>query len=192
MTSFAAHRLRGHAVPRLCTAAAALSMLTASLSASGCSPTHAEPDAPTATVLRIVDGDTVDIVDDTRGRLRIRVLGIDTPEVKKPGYSVGCWGPQASKFAQDTLAGQRVAVTADPSQDAHDRYGRSLAYLDKPGNWDYSIEAARAGAARSYTYGHSPVARAPQIQAAENEAKQARRGLWGPPCNGHTESAPLK
>jgi endonuclease YncB( thermonuclease family) len=30
-----------------------------------------------------MDGDTVDIVDDVRGRLRIRLLGIDTPETKK-------------------------------------------------------------------------------------------------------------
>jgi len=36
-------------------------------------------------VLKVVDGDTVDIVDDVRGRLRIRLLGIDTPETKKMG-----------------------------------------------------------------------------------------------------------
>jgi endonuclease YncB( thermonuclease family) len=41
---------------------------------------HADPLATTATVLKVVDGDTVDIVDDVRGRLRIRLLGIDTPE----------------------------------------------------------------------------------------------------------------
>lgn len=50
----------------------------------------AEPVNTTATVLKVVDGDTVDIHDDIRGRLRIRVLGIDTPETKKPGYTVGC------------------------------------------------------------------------------------------------------
>jgi micrococcal nuclease len=66
---------------------------------------HADPVATTATVLKVVDGDTVDIVDDIRGRLRIRLLGIDTPETKKPGYTVGCWGPQASEFAKSTLLG---------------------------------------------------------------------------------------
>ena len=49
---------------------------------------HADPVATTATVLEVVDGDTVDIVDDVRGRLRVRLLGIDTPETKKPGYTV--------------------------------------------------------------------------------------------------------
>ena len=49
----------------------------APLGLSGCAA-HADPDAvkPTATVVRVVDGDTVDIQDDIRGRLRIRLLGI--------------------------------------------------------------------------------------------------------------------
>ena len=77
---------------------------------------HADPVATTATVLKVVDGDTVDIVDDVRGRLRIRLLGIDTPETKKPGYHVGCWGPEAREFAKSTLLGQRVAfVTPAPN-----------------------------------------------------------------------------
>jgi micrococcal nuclease len=86
---------------------------------------HADPVATTATVLKVVDGDTVDIVDDVRGRLRIRLLGIDTPETKKPGYTVGCWGPQASEFAKSTRLGQRVAFVPDPSQGMCDRYGRT-------------------------------------------------------------------
>lgn len=175
------------------TAALAIAASAIALLGAACAPTHADTDiTTTATVLRVVDGDTVDVVDDTRGRLRIRVIGIDSPEVHKPGYSIGCWGPQASEFARTTLAGQRVAIVTDPSQDAHDRYGRTLAYLDRPGGWDFSVEAARAGVARSYTYGHRPAARAPEIEAAESEARLAGRGLWGPPCNGHTESDPVK
>jgi endonuclease YncB( thermonuclease family) len=46
---------------------------------------HADPVATTATVLKVVDGDTVDIVDDVRGRLRIRLLGIDTPQPGSDG-----------------------------------------------------------------------------------------------------------
>ena len=93
------------------------------------SAAHADPVATTATVLKVVDGDTVDIVDDVRGRLRIRLLGIDTPETKKPGYTVGCWGLEATEFAKSTLLGQRVAFVTDPSQGMYDRFGRTLAYL---------------------------------------------------------------
>ena len=127
----------------------------------------------------MVDGDTVDILDGVRGRLRIRLLGIDTPETKKPGYTVGCWGPEASEFAKSTLLGQRVAFVTDPSQGMYDRYGRTLAYLDKADGWDYSVEAARAGAAHSYIYHGHPSARADEIAAAEQEAKAAGRGLCG-------------
>jgi micrococcal nuclease len=52
------------------------------------------------------------------------------------------------------------------------------------------VEAARAGVAHSYVYGGVPVARYAQIDAAEKEAQAAHRGLWGPPCFGHTDSIP--
>ncbi|MGB3354768.1 MAG: thermonuclease family protein [Mycobacterium sp.] len=142
----------------------------------------------TAEVLRVVDGDTIDIRDDNRGRLRVRVLGIDTPETKKPGHTVGCWGPEATQFATTTLLGQRVALQLDPTQDRTDSYGRTLAYLVRADGWDYSVEAARAGTARSYVYDGVPVSRYNTIQAAESEARDAGRGLWGPPCYGETES----
>lgn len=144
----------------------------------------------TATVLKVVDGDTIDIRDDVRGRLRVRVLGIDTPETKKPGYTVGCWGPEATAFAESTLLGQRVALVTDPTQGVHDRYGRTLAYLEKADGWDYSTEAARAGTARAYVYQGRPAVRFPAIAAAEDEARGANRGLWGPPCYGNTGSVP--
>jgi micrococcal nuclease len=169
--------------------------MIATLAVSACSwvalPTgHADPVTTTALVLKVVDGDTVDIVDDVRGRLRIRLLGIDTPETKKPGFTVGCGGPEATEFATSTLVGQRVAFITDPSQDQRDRFGRTLAYLDRADGWDYSVEAARAGVAHSYVYGGVPVARYAQIDAAEKEAQAAHRGLWGPPCFGHTDSIP--
>src|SRR6188472_3747992 len=86
----------------------------------------AEPVTTTAEVLRVVDGDTIDIRDDVRGRLRVRLLGIDTPETEKPGYTVGCWGPEATQFTESTMTGQRVALEPDPTQDRTDRYGRTL------------------------------------------------------------------
>jgi endonuclease YncB( thermonuclease family) len=148
----------------------------------------ADPAAATALVLKVVDGDTIDIRDDVRGRLRVRLLGIDSPETNKPGYTVGCWGPEATEFAKSTMLGQRVALVPDPTQDRTDRYGRTLAYLVRADGWDYSVEAARAGAARAYIYGGRPVSRHDAIAAAEREARDADRVLWGPPCNGNTSS----
>jgi micrococcal nuclease len=176
-----------HAIRRLLVALAVVATATFGLPGVAA---IAEPVTTTAEVLRVVDGDTIDIRDDVRGRLRIRVLGIDTPETKKPGYTVGCWGPEATQFAQSNLVGQRVAFVPDPTQDRTDRYGRTLAYLVKADGWNYSIEAARAGAAHAYIYDGSPVQKYGEIAAAEQEARSAGRGLWGPPCNGDTDSVP--
>ena len=74
----------------------------------------------------------MDIRDDVRGRLRIRLLGIATPETYKPANTVGV-GPEASEFAKEALLGQRVAFATGPTQSMYDRYGRTLAYLDKAG-----------------------------------------------------------
>ncbi|VCT92257.1 Thermonuclease [Mycolicibacterium hassiacum DSM 44199] len=150
-------------------------------------PAVAEPVDATAVVLEVIDGDTMDIRDANRGHLRVRVLGIDTPETNKPNSPVECWGPEATRFATETMLGRRVAVVPDPTQDRTDRYGRTLAYLIREDGWNYSVEAARAGMARAYVYGGAPVSRYDEIAAAEQQARAARRGLWGPPCNGATE-----
>ena len=82
------------------------------------SPTAAaDPVAVTATVLKVVDGDTIDIRADVRGRLRVRLLGIATPETKKPGYTVGCWGPEATQFAKDTSSGNGSPSSTTPHKE---------------------------------------------------------------------------
>lgn len=170
----------------------ACGLIAAATSCTPSSPTaDATPAAVSATVLRAVDGDTLDVRDDTRGRLRVRLLGIDSPELHKPGWSVGCWGPEAARFAADTLTGQRIALVTDPGQDSHDRYGRTLAYVELADGRDFAVTAVAAGMARPYVYGGKPVSRYPEIMAAEEQARAAGRGLWGPPCNGNTQSTPL-
>src|SRR5690242_19956984 len=121
--------------------AVTLSLLFAVITslAAGCTRSPAQPNNTNATVVKIVDGDTIDVRDDDRGRLRIRVIGIDTPEVKKPHYTVGCGGVEASEYAKALLDGQRVAVVTDPSQDAHDRYGRTLAEIFLPDGRNYAV-----------------------------------------------------
>jgi micrococcal nuclease len=138
---------------------------------------------------RVVDGDTISVFvgDSTK---TVRVLGIDTPETKKPGYTVGCWGPEATRQAATLLpVNTRVELVPDATQDGTDKYGRTLVYVRLPDGRDFGTEMARAGAAKPYTY-RRPVAAVAQIEAATGEAQAAQRGLWGPPCWGETGSVP--
>lgn len=132
-----------------------------------------DPGAEGLRVVEVVDGDTVKVSD---GRT-VRIIGIDSPETRYPGRPVECWGPEATEFAEQTLDGQEVTLVPDPTQDATDRYGRTLAYVDLQDGRDFSVLAAESGSVRTYVYDKVPQ-RFRAIQDAENRAKSARIGLW--------------
>lgn len=178
---------------RTAPAAAGFALLLGAFTLLGCSPltqAHAtpQPGPATATVIKVVDGDTVDVRDDQRGRLRIRILGIDAPESVKRGYTIGCYGQEAAAHAHTELDGRRVAIVTDSTLDSTDRYGRTLAYVVRDDGYDYGTETVRSGFAKSYIYDHTPGQQASAIADAEHQAQQRQAGLWGPPCNGQTES----
>jgi micrococcal nuclease len=81
----------------------------------------------TATVTRVVDGDTVDISPSVGGRSRVRLIGIDTLEVH---FGTQPYGPEASTFAKRELDGERVGLELDVQK--IDPYGRLLAYVYLP------------------------------------------------------------
>ncbi|WP_074377254.1 thermonuclease family protein [Mycobacteroides abscessus] len=160
-----------------------------------CAPTvSAEPTPqPNATVIKVIDGDTITVASDERGRLKVRLIGLDSPETVKPKTSVGCFGPEASQFAHRMLDGQRVALVSDSSQGNTDKFGRTLAFVFLPNGQNFSVESVREGYAHAYVFNHTPSRYAEQIAAAEQEARDAHRGLWSPAtCDGHTDSVSLE
>src|SRR4051794_17790781 len=56
----------------------------------------------TATVVKVVDGDTIDVRYDGDTH-RVRLLNIDTPETVDPEKPVQCLGPEASDYVKDRL-----------------------------------------------------------------------------------------
>jgi micrococcal nuclease len=182
-STIARHCVRAVTVLSIASLAGTLTACTASQAA----PITSSP----ATVVKVVDGDTVDLSDTNRSRIRLRLSGIDAPESVKRGYTVACWGKEASDYAKTQLRGQQVTLLTDPDSDTHDRYGRTLGAILLPDGRNFAVEAVRSGNARSYVYEHRPGRWAAEIAAAEQEAKRQSRGLWGSPCRGKTESVPL-
>jgi micrococcal nuclease len=149
------------------------------LGPAGCgllgSGSRAEPGS--ATVVRVVDGDTVDLRLG-RGTERARLLGIDTPETVKPGAPVDCYGPEASARTKALLPkGTEVRLTRD--EEARDRYGRLLVYvaLEADGTFVNRL-LLEEGFARPLSIAPNDAHRA-ELAAASAEAQQAGRGLWG-------------
>ncbi len=141
-------------------------------------------------VTRIIDGDTIRV--EVRGfETPVRLLGIDTPETRRPGGAVQCFGPAASERIGRLLPeGRRVRLVTDPSQDTRDRYGRLLAYVYTPGraggagSVNYALVAA--GYAKVYVFGRVRFRHAALFEAAEASARRRGLGLWGAPCRGDT------
>ena len=64
------------------------------------------PAALSATVERVVDGDT--FIARRGGRsLRVRLIGINAPESVKPGSPVECFGPESAQVLLDLAAAER-------------------------------------------------------------------------------------
>lgn len=137
----------------------------------------------TVNVIRVVDGDTI-IVDSDGKPETIRLIGINTPESVDPRRPVQCFGKEASMRAKELLGQSYVTVTPDPTQDTHDKYGRTLAYIFMPDGTNFNLKMISDGYAYEYTY-HSAYQYQKEFKAAEADAKANNRGLWSPEtCNG--------
>jgi micrococcal nuclease len=129
-----------------------------------------------AVIGHVVDGDTVDVR--IRGRTeRVRLIGINTPETKDPRRPVECYGPEASALTT-LLLPPDTAVRLERDAEARDDYGRLLAYVRRSDGLFVNLELARQGAAVVLSI-RPNTAYAAVIAAAADEARRARRGLWG-------------
>jgi micrococcal nuclease len=131
------------------------------------------PNAATAYVVRVVDGDTIearvgDRVED------VRYIGVDTPETVKPGTPVQCFGPRASSFNHRLVERRRLRLVFGVER--RDTYGRLLAYAYL-GDRFVNASLVRRGLARSLSI--PPNDRfAPLFRRLELRAARAGRGLW--------------
>jgi micrococcal nuclease len=130
------------------------------------------------TIVKVVDGDTVDVdVPDGRHRsTRIRLRGVDTPEVAEAPTGEMYWGDQASRFARITLDGRSVRLDLIEG-DTRDKYGRLLAYvyLGESGEM-FNEMLLRRGHAYADTRFEHPLR--DRFVELESEARAAGVGLW--------------
>ncbi|HSC90679.1 MAG TPA: thermonuclease family protein [Gaiellaceae bacterium] len=114
-----------------------------------------------ATVSRVADGDTLVVrLADGGARERVRVLGIDTPELGD------CGADEAAAATRSLALRRRVSLRGDSTQARRDRFGRLLAYVELPGGRDLGLELLRRGLARVYVYGRRPFERVADYRRA--------------------------
>src|SRR5438477_4011172 len=123
----------------------------------------------TGHVVRVADGDTVTVLDATNTQHRIRLQGIDAPELHQ------AFGTQSKKNLSELIFDKDVSVIYDKT----DQYGRLVGKILLDGK-DINLEQVKAGMAwhyKEYEREQSPEDR--ELYArAEEDARSARRGLW--------------
>jgi micrococcal nuclease len=124
--------------------------------------------------IRVVDGDTIIIRQGTNEPVRVRLIGVDTPESVRPESPVEYFGKEAAAFTRRMARGKEVRLEFD--QERYDKYDRLLAYVFLPDGKMLNQEIIRQG------YGHVfqkfPFKYRRNFRKLEREARENKRGLW--------------
>jgi micrococcal nuclease len=123
------------------------------------------------TVTRVVDGDTLQVRLDSGRTEKVRLIGIDTPELGR------CLAGSATRVARGLAERRAVVLKGDATQATRDRYGRLLAYAWIRGERDLGYQMLQRGLARVYVYDR-PFARLPAYRAAEAAGHRASPSIW--------------
>jgi len=156
-----------------------------------CSSAPAVPDGAHAVVISVVDGDTFDAAFDVDGHRieeRIRLIGVDTPETKKPDSPVECFGIEAANRLAELLPpGTPIVVERDI--ESRDVYGRLLAHVRRHADGvSVNLTMLEEGLAVALVI-EPNVAHSDIYDAAEHTARDFRRGLWSACGGGQTPLA---
>jgi micrococcal nuclease len=141
-----------------------------------------------ALVTRVIDGDTIQVRLKSGPSERVRLLGIDTPEVhdsakldrdaRQSGRSreeIRALGRLAWAFTRSRLDGKDVGMELDVQ--THDAYGRLLAYVWLGDGTLFNMLILREGYAQVLTIPPN-VRYVDLFLACQREARECRRGLW--------------
>ena len=137
-----------------------------------------DPSLPsTGLVERVYDGDTLLV--NAGVKLKVRVLGIDTPEKEGPYTKAEPFGVEATARMK-ALAEGRVVRLDFAGEETHDKYGRTLAYVILPGGESAGEVLLAEGLAEVFRMARHPLkARYGELQA---RAQAQCRGMWRARC----------
>lgn len=129
-------------------------------------------------VVRVIDGDTLDLRVRDRGyaTTRVRLWGVDAPEIAhKPGDVAEPGADAAAAYLRSQAQGATVVLRLQDHR-LRGRYGRLLAYVVLPDGTDLNARLIGQGLAKADDrWGHD---RAARYRALQREAKAAGLGVW--------------
>ena len=148
---------------------------------SGCvstSPSAPCDDPQSGTLVRVLDGDTFEILMiGSATAEQIRLVGINTPEMGSGDEPDDCLAVEARDELELLLSGEDLQICTD--EEELDRYGRTLGYvyIRENGTFVNQLMVER-GYACSYPFPPNTL-HLEALDAAEAEARSAALGVWG-------------
>lgn len=134
-------------------------------------PERAESPQPRAQVTTILDGDTFL----TKDAGRVRIIGVDTPELGREGKPDEPLAQVARNTLRALILGRTVTLVGDGR--ATDHYGRRLAHVQLANGEDVGALLVKEGLAMAYV-DDPPNSRARDYIALEEKARREGKGLW--------------
>ena len=138
-------------------------------------PLASQDDSATVQVVRVIDGDIIQVCCVFGDRVKVHYIGVDTPETHHPMRGVEPYGMEAAEANRKLVDGKTVRLEFDVQQ--LDRYGRTLAYV--------YLEDGTFVNAWLVEHGYAMVMTVPPnvkhqdlFLRLQREAREARRGLW--------------
>lgn len=123
-----------------------------------------------AKVVGISDGDTVTVLNENKEQIKIRLVGIDTPESRQ------AYGQKAKDALGAILKGRDVVVL----ETGKDRYKRTLGFLELLPTDDQERVIANAEMIRQgFAWHYKAYSGDLELHQLETEARAAKLGLWG-------------
>ncbi len=122
-------------------------------------------------VKKVYDGDTIELYDGTK----IRLLGINTPEVQHWDKQADAGGDEAKRWLTQKLKNQKVRLIHDVEKT--DKYGRTLAHVFTENKDHINRQLVAAGLAEISIYPPNLLF-VDELVNAQNEAEQSGRGIW--------------
>ena len=157
-------------------------LLAAWLGVAGCAPGATGKAGPApdewsrVRVAHVIDGDTLVAERDDGTRTRVRLLGIDTPELGRDGEADEPWAREARDLARRLVEGREVTLLRDPQVRDRDDYGRLLRHVRLLEGRLLEEELLRAGYAEVYE--RARFERKALFRRLERQARTAGIGIW--------------
>jgi micrococcal nuclease len=143
-------------------------------------PPGVPDDAEPATIVRIVDGDTIRIHERGGGTEAVRLLNVDAPELDHPDHGRECGAGTATGLVRDLLpVGATVWLAGD--REDRDRFDRLLRYAWTAAGVDVQAALVEAGLAEVLVIAPNDRFVA-ELRPLERAAREDGAGVWGPGC----------